>query len=95
MLKQLNITEPYINIILKKSKKYLEENFSENQINELLSKIKFLEKEKNINEIIKKWSDIYIEFIKGIHQKEYTYINENLDNFLNINNDIKIILNSS
>ena len=91
MLKQLNITEPYINIILKKSKKYLEENFSENQINELLSKIKFLEKEKNINEIIKKWSDIYIEFIKGIHQKEYTYINENLDNFLNINNDIKII----
>lgn len=91
MLKQLNITEPYINIIIKKSKKYLEENFSENQINELLSKIKFLEKEKNINEIIKKWSDIYIEFIKGIHQKEYTYINENLDNFLNINNDIKII----
>lgn len=84
--------KPYIKTIIEKSDKYLKDTFSLQQIDSLLSQVEFLEQENNIEAVIKKWSSIYIKFIKNIYQNEYKNTDNNLNDFLDKKDDgIKII----
>lgn len=83
--------KPYIKTILEKSDKYLRDTFNKEQIEELLTKVKFLEQETDIESIVTQWSNIYIEFIKNNYQEKYVHDNK-LDKFLEEKYDgIKII----
>lgn len=84
--------ENYIKIILDKSLKYLEDTFDKQQLDKLYVKLDVLEKEENIENVIKLWSDIYIDFIKQNYQSQYPYTNTKLDDFINKEDDgVKII----
>ncbi len=81
----------YIDTILEKSLKYLEDTFTYDEIKSLFKKLEPLNREKSISVIIKKWSDIYVDFVKDKYQKEYVFDN-NLDDFVNDKKDnLKII----
>lgn len=83
--------KPYIKTILEKSDKYLRDTFNKEQIEELLTKVKFLEQETDIESIVTQWSNIYIEFIKNNYQEKYVHDNK-LDKFLEEKYDgIKVI----
>mgnify|MGYP001316488250 CR=1 FL=1 len=84
---------PYIETILDISKAYLKETFpSETRRMELFSALEFLKTETDRNKTIKKWSEIYINFVKQDYQNQYNSLNPQLVEFLeNKDTDIKIV----
>lgn len=82
----------YLNTILEYSKPYLLKIFSKELYSEFLNKIKTLNKLKDRHKLIKKFSDIYIDFIKEYYQRQHQNINKNLINFIEKKeNGIKIV----
>jgi DNA modification methylase len=82
----------YIQKILKKSLPYLKTIFNEGQINLLLSKTEYLNREKDIGKVVKEWSNIYINFVKENYQNKYKNYNKQLCNFINKkDNGLKIV----
>jgi DNA modification methylase len=72
----------YFNKIIFISKPYLKNMFSTTQINDLLSRADYLKTFTDKKEIIKKWTEIYVDFVKKEYQKEYAHTNPELDMFL-------------
>ncbi len=82
----------YLNQIIEISKPYLLGDFSSGEYQEFIKKISCLNKLQNREEIIKKFSEIYIKFIKKNYQAQYKNINRDLMNFISKkDNGIKII----
>jgi DNA modification methylase len=82
----------YIKTIINNSMSYLKTIFSNKQLNELLSKISYLNNKFDNKEIIRDWSNIYIDFIKKKYQNSYKNYNKKLNEFIKQKNDgVKII----
>lgn len=82
----------YLNKILKISEPYLLKTFSKKYYEEFLSAVKDLSKLRDDKEIIKRFSDIYIKFIKKDYQGQYKKVNNELLRFTEKKDDgIKII----
>jgi len=82
----------YIKTIINNSLTYLETIFSSEQLNELLSKISYLNDKLDNKEIIRDWSNIYIDFIKKGYQNSYKDYNKKLDEFIKQKDDgVKVI----
>ncbi|MDD5022307.1 MAG: site-specific DNA-methyltransferase [Endomicrobiaceae bacterium] len=72
----------YIKTILKISMSYLKTILTTKQLNVLLSKISYLNNKFDNKEIIKDWSNIYIDFIKENYQNSYKNHNKKLNAFI-------------
>ncbi|MDR0303875.1 MAG: site-specific DNA-methyltransferase [Chitinispirillales bacterium] len=81
----------YFSEILKISNPYLKEEFSKEQIESLLLKTEILNNLIDNKEIIRKWTDIYTDFVKNEYQNEYENTDEKLIDYLNEKDGIKII----
>lgn len=83
----------YIDKIIEISLPYLRESFPNNgRFDEFLSSIEFLKTNSNIQEVIKLFSEIYIDFVKKDYQMQYKNSNKLLIDFLNEKDDgVKII----
>ncbi len=75
--------ENYLDKILKISDPYFLKSFSRERREEFLTAISKLNQIQNRDEIIKSFSDIYIEFIKEDFQNKYQNSNEQLTSFIN------------
>ncbi|EAI4297843.1 site-specific DNA-methyltransferase [Campylobacter lari] len=84
------INNHYLNIILKKSEKYLRQELSLKEYEEFLNRINFIYKLKSKRAIVKEFEKTYYDFIKENYQKQYKY-NEKLDIFINNETKKKII----
>jgi DNA modification methylase len=84
---------PYIKDIVNISESYLKEIFLDKKIlQEFYSKIEFLEKNTNKKEVIKTFTEIYINFLKKQYQNNYKNTNKKLIEFLEKKDDgVKII----
>ena len=86
------LTKNYLDFIIKTSDQYLKKVFTKDRYNEFLEKISFLRDGSDVKEIVKKFSDIYIDFVKQDYQNKYEYTNPKLDNFIEKKDDgIKIM----
>jgi len=85
--------KPYIETIIEISRPYLKETFSNNErLAEFLQSVDFLKNKSNRKEIIDKFTEIYVDFVKKDYQNQYINTNKLLVNFLNKKDDgIKII----
>lgn len=82
----------YLDSIIKISDKYLHEIFSPEDYDFFLDKISLITDFKNKSDIVKHFSSEYISFIKEIHRKKYTCVNDKLAKFVDAQPDqIKII----
>ena len=79
----------YLSNILKISHKYLLE-FGDSFISNLLEKIDYIWNENDKKIIIREFSKKYIQLVKEYHQSSHSY-DKNLSNFIESNNDNKII----
>jgi len=77
--------ETYLGTILEKSEKYLKKEFNDNELEEFIDRITYLDnKDLNRDEIIDKFSKKYEEYVKELYQEETTpNRNDKLMNFLN------------
>ncbi len=85
--------KPYIETIIEISRPYLKETFLNNErLAEFLQSVDFLKNKSNRKEIIDKFTEIYVDFVKKDYQNQYINTNKLLVNFLNKKDDgIKII----
>jgi len=85
--------KPYIETIIEISRSYLEETFSNKErLVEFLQTVNFLKTKTNIKEIIDKFTEIYIDFVKKDYQNQYINTNKTLVDFLDKKDDgVKII----
>ena len=82
----------YLKDILKISEKNLKKTFSKGRYKEFLEAVYPLDILESRDEIIKRFSEIYINFVKEDYQRQYQGVNEELTNFLEqSDNSIKII----
>lgn len=81
----------YINKIIDISMPYLAEVFSRGRLNEFLDEVSFLNEENDTKIVVKKFTEIYLRFIKEDYQRTYQGTNEELISFLGKKGDIKII----
>jgi len=82
----------YLQEIFNISEKYLYEVFDKNQYDEFIKKISYIENLKDKKEIVKKFSEEYIQFVKKNFQKQYQETDEKIMNFINSSGKaIKII----
>lgn len=82
----------YLQNILEISRKYLLETFTQEQYSDFLNRISHLKKLNQRDKIIEEFSNVYVDFVKEIHQKSYKKANAKLRDFINAPNDkIKII----
>ncbi|PIP29661.1 restriction endonuclease [Candidatus Kuenenbacteria bacterium CG23_combo_of_CG06-09_8_20_14_all_36_9] len=72
----------YLDRILEISKPYLKDVFGVEKNQEFIKKIAIVKKIKNRQEIITKFSEIYINFIKEIYQEQYKNTNKELIKFI-------------
>jgi DNA modification methylase len=72
----------YFSKIVETSKPYLKKMFTKEQINCLLQKTENLYSLSDTKEIIRKWTEIYIDFVKTEYQKGYTETEACLVDFL-------------
>jgi len=86
-------TKPYIETILEISRSYLEETFSKKErLLEFLQTVGSLKNTTNRKEIIDKFTEVYIDFVKKDYQKKYINTNKALIDFLDKKDDgVKII----
>lgn len=85
-----NLNENYLNIILKKSEKYLKQEFTTKQYQNFLKQIEFIYKLRSTKEIIKAFEKNYYDFVRLCYQEKYSH-NQNLDFFLNQSSKEKVI----
>lgn len=85
-----NLNENYLNIILKKSEKYLKQEFTTKQYQNFLKQIEFIYKLRSAKEIIKAFEKNYYDFVRLCYQEKYSH-NQNLDFFLNQSSKEKVI----
>ena len=82
----------YIKTIVDNSFSYLNTIFSEKQLDMLFSKIAYLNYKVDHQEIIRDWSNIYIDFIKENYQNSYKDYNKKLNTFIKQkDDDVKIV----
>ena len=82
----------YLKVILQISEKNLKKTFSKGRYNEFLESVYSLDILESRDEIIKRFSEIYINFVKEDYQRQYQGVNEELTNFIGQSDDsIKII----
>lgn len=81
----------YINKIIDISMPYLAEVFSRGRLDEFLDEVSFLNEENDTKIVVKKFTEIYLRFIKEDYQRTYQGTNEELISFLGKKGDIKII----
>ncbi len=79
----------YFQKILDKSMSYLQEIFSEKEMEELLNSCEYLHDENNVDKIISDWTKIYTDSVKEKYQKETAY-DEKLASFVESDNYEKV-----
>lgn len=82
----------YLKQILTISEPYLKEVFMSNELEKFIQRIRYIDKLKDVDEIIKEFSKQYITFIKEKHQRSYLHSDKNLNEFIhNSGKNIRII----
>ncbi|MBE6700573.1 MAG: site-specific DNA-methyltransferase [Ruminococcaceae bacterium] len=79
----------YFQKILEKSMKYLKETFSDDEINDLIHQCQHLNQLKKHDEIVSKWTEIYISNVKRKYQKEHEY-DDDIASFVEHNQPEKV-----
>ena len=85
------LKDHYLNDILSNSDKYLKQILNKDEKEVFLNKINYIYKLNKRDEIVRKFSLEYIDFIKEKHQKIYPFSNHTLNNFLKESEHLKII----
>ncbi|HCY17834.1 MAG: Modification methylase BslI [Candidatus Nomurabacteria bacterium GW2011_GWF2_35_12] len=86
------MSKNYLKKILNISEPYLKKSFSKGRLEEFFDAINFIYNFKKREDIVKNFSDKYIEFIKEDYQRQYQGTNEKLNNFLEKKDDgVKIV----
>ena len=87
-----NIKNDYFYKIWEISEPYLIKEFKKKQIEVLHSKSLHLHELSDIKDIIQKWTDIYVDFVKEVYQEDDKGRNNSLVNFIgNKNSNVKIV----
>lgn len=71
----------YLDVILEKSTVYLKKSLSDKDYKKLLMKVEKL-RDKDRDEIVDGFCDIYYKFQKGLRQNKYTKTDKELDKFI-------------
>lgn len=79
----------YFQTILDKSMKYLQDEFSDEEIKELLDECNYLHLENDVNKIVSEWTNIYINHVKNKYQAKYEYSHK-LSSFVESDNSEKV-----
>ncbi|PIR92662.1 restriction endonuclease [Candidatus Falkowbacteria bacterium CG10_big_fil_rev_8_21_14_0_10_44_15] len=77
------MSQHYLKKILSISEPYLKKTFSQGRLKEFLQAIDFIYSINKREDIVKKFSDVYIQFVKEDYQRQYQGVNEKLNIFLN------------
>ncbi|MFH1192395.1 MAG: site-specific DNA-methyltransferase [bacterium] len=86
------MAQHYLKKILSVSDLYLKKSFSKGRFEEFIKSIEYIYNLTDRKNIVKNFSDKYVEFIKEDYQRQYQGTNEKLNTFLEKKNDgIKII----
>lgn len=72
----------YLREILVISERYLKQEFQPDELSKFIQRIKYIEKLRNTDTIIKEFTKQYIGFIKEKHQQSYSHSDKNLNNFV-------------
>lgn len=83
------IRDNYFQTILDKSMKYLQEEFSDEELKKLLDDCNYLYLENDVDKIVSEWSNIYINHVKNKYQQDYSY-SEALSSFVELDNSEKV-----
>lgn len=78
----------YLKTILEISQKYLEQEFSQVELQEFYQAIKHIQSIKEKKIVIEEFLSKYVDFIKLKHQRSYLYADKNLNEFIK-SNDFK------
>ena len=85
------LKKSYLKTIFEISAPYLKKQFTEKEIVKLAEKCSRIEF-KNRTELIKKFSEIYIDFIKNQHQSKYKGSDKDFNKYLNTDNSkVKVV----
>ena len=74
----------YLKTILEISEKYLEQEFSPDELHEFYQALKHIQPIKETKIIIEEFLSKYIEFIKLKHQRSYLYADKDLNDFVKL-----------
>lgn len=86
------MTQHYLKKILSISKPYFKKDFPKEKFDEFIKSIEYIYDLKNREDIVKNFSDKYVEFIKKDYQRQYQGTDKKLNVFLEKKDDgIKII----
>ena len=69
--------------------KYLQDEFSDEEIKELLDECNYLHLENDVNKIVSEWTNIYINHVKNKYQAKYEYSHK-LSSFVESDNSEKV-----
>ncbi len=91
-ISQSDMPQHYLKKILAISDPYLRKTFSKVRFEAFLNSINFIYNLKKREDIIKNFSEIYIQFVREDYQRQYQDVNEELNTFLEKKDDgVKII----
>ncbi len=86
------MSQHYLKKILEISDPHLKKIFSRGRYNEFLKAVEYIYQLEKREDIVKNFSDKYVEFVKDDYQRQYQGTNESLNSFLEKkDDDIKII----
>ncbi|PKP57931.1 MAG: restriction endonuclease [Candidatus Altiarchaeales archaeon HGW-Altiarchaeales-2] len=86
------MSQHYLKKILEISDPHLKKIFSTGRYNEFLKAVEYIYQLEKREDIVKNFSDKYVEFVKEDYQRQYQGTNESLNSFLEKkDDDIKII----
>lgn len=85
-------TKNYLSQILEISERYLSEEFTEEQLNDFLSRIDYINNFDEPPKVVEEFSKTYISFVKELYQKKYPYSSKQINDFIkDVNHNIKAI----
>lgn len=84
------MSKNYLNCILQKSQKYLEQTFNKSELIKFHTRIKPIYDLKDTKKIIKAFEKSYYDFVKECYQAHYKH-NASLESFLQNSNSKKVI----
>lgn len=80
----------YLREILIISEPYLKQEFPIEELNKFIQRIRYIEKFKDVDTIIKEFTRQYIGFVKEKHQRSYLHSDRELNNFVKSSEDRSI-----
>lgn len=85
------MTQHYLKSLIDRSDKYLKDNLTQSQYDDLISRIDYIYALTDTDEIVQEFCKTYIQFVKEVHQSQYAY-DDKLDDFITSSNSSKKLI---